>query len=306
MNNSKAEQAEQVNEKEREFLNKISERNKNVKKYLSPSMKVVCTDQYFFEKNIQGIGFSNTIFTRLVASIGSRFINVDFSYCVFDHAYLRGCAFENCNFTGVKFINSNFLGASFTKCNFEYALFDKTVLDDDFSYSNLPDKANLRQKVLRSLRINYQQLGDSQKVNEIILLELEATKEYLFKASFSDDEYYSKKYKGFQKRGLSILRLVGFTFLNIIWGNGEKLKNLLISFLIILICIIAYDMSMVSEEKADSIRYLFSSIQNAPIIFFTNNFPEYYADFAKMLIVFLRLFMFALFTSILFKRLNRR
>ena len=103
MNNSKAEQAEQVNEKEREFLNKISERNKNVKKYLSPSMKVVCTDQYFFEKNIQGIGFSNTIFTRLVASIGSRFINVDFSYCVFDHAYLRGCAFENCNFTGVKF-----------------------------------------------------------------------------------------------------------------------------------------------------------------------------------------------------------
>ena len=145
-------------------------------------MKVVCTDQYFFEKNIQGIGFSNTIFTRLVASIGTRFINVDFSYCVFDHAYLRGCAFENCNFTGVKFINSNFLGASFTKCNFEYALFDKTVLDDDFSYSNLPDKANLRQKVLRSLRINYQQLGDSQKVNEIILLELEATKEYLFKA----------------------------------------------------------------------------------------------------------------------------
>lgn len=94
--------------------------------------------------------------------------------------------------------------------------------------------------------------------------------------------------------------------MNIIWGNGEKLKNLLISFLIILICIIAYDMSMVGEEKADSIRYLFSSIQNAPIIFFTNNFPEYYADFAKMLIVFLRLFMFALFTSILFKRLNRR
>ena len=100
------------------------------------------------------------------------------------------------------------------------------VLDDDFSYSNLPDKANLRQKVLRSLRINYQQLGDSQKVNEIILLELEATKEYLFKASFSDDEYYSKKYNAFQQRGLSILRLVGFTFLNIIWGNGEKLKNL--------------------------------------------------------------------------------
>lgn len=148
-------------------------------------------------------------------------------------------------------------------------------------------------------------IRDSQKVNEIILLELEATKEYLFKASFSDHEYYSKKYKGFQKRGFH--SKVGWIyFLNIIWGNGEKLKNLLISFLIILICIIAYDMSMVGEEKADSIRYLFSSIQNAPIIFFTNNFPEYYADFAKMLIVFLRLFMFALFTSILFKRLNER
>ena len=74
-------------------------------------------------------------------------------------------------------------------------------------------------------------------------------------------------------------------------------------YLIILVCIVVYDMKSVDDGKADSIKYLFSSIQNAPIVFFTNNFPSYYSDFVKMLIVFLRLFMFALFTSILFKRM---
>ena len=308
MNNikDKAEPTEQISEKEQDFLNKNKERDTNRNLHLKESMKLVCLDKYFFEKNIQSKNFPNTIFTRLVASIGTRFTNVDFSYCIFDHAYLRGCKFENCNFTGAKFINSNFLGASFIKCNFEYVLFEKTILDDDFLYSNLPEKANLRQKVLRSLRVNFQQLGDSDKVNEIILLELEATKEYLWKASFSDDEYYVKKYKGFKKRAISIFRLCTFTFLNLIWGNGEKIKNLLVTFSIILVCIVVYDMKSVDDGKADSIKYLFSSIQNAPIVFFTNNFPSYYSDFVKMLIVFLRLFMFALFTSILFKRLNRR
>lgn len=222
MNTCKAEQLEQaekaeheelvrlaeqknISMKEKDFLQKIIERNKNVVLHLKKSMKVICTDKYFFETDIQGKGFTNTIFIRLVASIGTRFTNVDFSYCIFDHAYLRGCKFENCNFTGVKFLNSNFLGASFTKCNFEYAFFEKTILDDDFSYNNLPEKANLRQKVLRSLRMNYQQLGDSQRVNEIILLELEATKEYLWKATFSDDEYFAKKYKALRKDLLPFL-----------------------------------------------------------------------------------------------------
>ncbi len=308
MNNitDKAKSAEKINKKEQDFLNKIEERNNNVELCLEDSKKLICIDKYFFEKNIEGKSFPNIIFTRLVASIGTRFINVDFSYCIFDHAYLRGCKFENCNFTGAKFLNSNFLGACFIKCNFEYALFEKTVIDDDFLYSNLPEKANLRQKVLRSLRVNFQQLGDSEKVNEIILLELQATKEYLWKASFSEDEYYVKKYKGLKKRAISIFRLFVFTFLNLIWGNGEKIKNLLVTFLIILGCIVIYDMRSVDDVKSDSIKYLFNSIQNAPIVFFTNNFPSYYSDFVKMLIVFLRLFMFALFTSILFKRLNRR
>lgn len=91
-----------------------------------------------------------------------------------------------------------------------------------------------------------------------------------------------------------------------IWGNGEKLQNLILFFVVILATIVLYDISHVGVDQSDSIKYLFSSIQKAPVVFFTNAYPDYYSDFFKTILVFFKLFIFALFTSIIIKRLNRR
>lgn len=133
--------------KELSYSEKLDEeRNFSEEKYLNKSIRRVHTDLWFKSKNINNANFSNTLFTRLVASKETKFINVDFSYCIFDHNYIRGCSFDNCNFTGAKFLNTNLQGSSFIGCDFRYAFFEKTLIDDDFIFNNLPRESNLRQK----------------------------------------------------------------------------------------------------------------------------------------------------------------
>ena len=172
------------------FVDKLDhEREISKEKYLQKSIRQTHSDLWFKSTSINKANFSNTLFTRLVSSKKTKFVNVDFSYCIFDHAYIRACSFENCDFTGAKFINTNFQGTSFTSCDFKYAIFEKTLIDDDFIFSNLPKESNLRQKLLRSLRVNFQQLGDSANVNKSIVYELDATSEYLWDAAFSNEKY---------------------------------------------------------------------------------------------------------------------
>lgn len=272
----------------------------------SPRAGKTFTDKIFKNKEIVNENFQYFIFTRLVANKYTRFVNVDFSYCIFDNAYMRNCVFDNCKFIGCKFAGSNFLSSNFVKCNFEYANFEKTFVDVDSIVDNLSESPNLRHRMLKSLRVNFQQLGDIDAVNRMILLELDASEQYLRLASFSDKEYILKKHGGFKKRTLALLRLINFHFFNLIWGNGEKIQNLILFFVFILITIVFYDMLHVGVDKSDSIKYLFNSIQKAPVVFFINIYPDYYSDFFKTILVFLKLFIFALFTSIIIKRLNRR
>lgn len=273
---------------------------------LQRSIRKTYTDYWFKESIINNKEFKNILFVRLVASQKTKFTNVDFSFCIFDHAYLRGCSFDNCVFTGCKFINSNFQSSSFIKCNFKYSFFDKTYIDDDLVDNNLPEEKNLRQRLLRTLRINYQQLGDSKSVNKMMILELNATYEYLKSASFSDDEYYVKKYGGFRKRSNAIFSLICFIFWDFIWGNGEKITNLIRSFLLVLTLIVMYDMINVGEPNSDSIKHLINSIFRSVSIFFSIDTPKYFSNYFLTIVVFFRLFLFALFISIFVKRLNRR
>ena len=46
-----------------------------------------------FDSTISEERFINKLFERLVAK-GITFKNINFSYCIFDAAYLRGCTFE--------------------------------------------------------------------------------------------------------------------------------------------------------------------------------------------------------------------
>ena len=186
-----------------------------------------------FEEDIESLSYKNKLFVRLVAT-KIKFTNITFRYCIFNAVYLRNCSFEGCDFTGCRFLNSNLLGSSFRCCTFDYATFQHTRIDDDILTNNCQYGENLMMHFARSLRLNYQQIGDIKKANKAMDLELYATKVHLKKKCWSVDKYYREKYSGL-RRIYSFMELMLFLLLEIVWGNGESLPKLFRTFLICLI-----------------------------------------------------------------------
>ena len=196
--------------------------------YESVSMKnsgrVIQSDKRFCSSAVRDEKLINVLFERLVA-MKVQFNQVDFSYCIFDAAYLRNCSFIDCNFTGCRFLNSNLSGTSFHGCKFDYATFEKTYIDNDVLDTGCPGFENLKLKFARSLRLNYQQIGDAKSSNKAMAIELEATESHLFKAWNSKEAYYRHKYKDL-KRFKVFMDWLCFKALDIIWGNGESALKL--------------------------------------------------------------------------------
>ena len=159
---------------------------------LSNSNRIQETDKKFSE-DVENVQFINHLFVRLVAK-GKRFSKVDFKYSIFDTAYLRNCTFDSCDFTGCRFIDTNLYGSTFTGCKFDYSNFERTLVTSDILDTECPGHENLKMKFARTLRINYQQLGDALSVNKAIKVELTATKIHLLKAWDSNESYYRKKF----------------------------------------------------------------------------------------------------------------
>lgn len=252
--------------------------------------------------NSEPEAYRNTRYIR-VNAIGKRFERVDFSNCVFDSCYFRKCVFDTCNFTGTKFINANFPQATFTGCNFRYATFEKTYIDDDIMEREAPIEDNLKMRFSRSLRVNFQQIGDAPAVNRAILLELEATRSYLYNSwSFSASSYYRNKYTG-HKRIQQALKWAQFVTLDFIWGNGESLTRLVRTVALWLLCIATID-AFNKNQNPNFTGFLESTIR-APGIFLgvvDSGTPV----FCISVIAASRLLMVAMFTTMLIKRLSRR
>ena len=251
---------------------------------------------------VNGKKFINKLFERLVA-LKVEFRNVDFCYCIFDAAYLRNCSFEECNFTGCRFINSNLAGCSFNGCNFNYATFDKTYVDSDILDVGCPGPENLKLKFARSLRLNYQQIGDSKSSNKAISIELQATEDHLYKAWGSKESYYRKKYKGLDR-----LKMFGdwieFKVLDSIWGNGESTWKLFRAVLVTLSCIalihvFGYGDPSLMKSYGDALLL-------SPQIFLGTLKPIFYPNLYLTALFLIRLIMFGFFMSIIIKRFNRR
>jgi hypothetical protein len=164
--------------------------------------------------------FVNCLFIRLVAK-RARFTNVDFRYTIFDACYLRECRFDSCTFVGCRFISCNFYGSRFSGCQFDYATFERTIVDSDILDNSCPAFDNLRLKFARTLRMNFQQLGDSTSVNKAIGVELQATESHLYKSWNSNESYYRHKYAKWS-RFAAFIRWGQFKFLDLVWGNGES------------------------------------------------------------------------------------
>ncbi|WP_082920150.1 pentapeptide repeat-containing protein [Halomonas caseinilytica] len=164
----------------------------------------------FFQKRLERI-----------FAVSRRFMRVSFKQVVIRDCYFRNCEFIDCDFTGAHISSSNFQGAKFEGCNFSYATFEKTEIELDVITHNLPPYENLKRDLARSIRTNYESIGNYDGVNAAILVELSATLEHYRKAAFSAEAHYRRKHKGLN-RAKYAGKYFGFWILDKLWGNGER------------------------------------------------------------------------------------
>ena len=143
--------------------------------YLKSGNRKVITDFYVPEDIVEEPDyFKYMVLVRLNAK-KIKFKNISFMHCIFDSCYFNDCVFDSCDFTGCKFIASNFHQTAFRGCDFKFAIFEHSQFDDDILISEAPKEENLRRNFARSLRMNFQQIGDAKAVNKAITVELMAT-----------------------------------------------------------------------------------------------------------------------------------
>lgn len=284
--------------------NEVQPVKDHIYKYILKGNREVITDYYVPEGILNSLShFKFKIFIRLNAK-KVTFTNISFMHCIFDNCYLNNCVFDTCDFTGCKFIGSKFQHTSFRGCKFDYAIFERTQLDDDILSSEAPKEENLRMRFARSLRMNYQQIGDAKAVNKAITLELETTAVYLYKSWHSGEIYYKEKYPGFLNGLAQFLKWLEFWILDFIWGNGESIVKFLRTIALTIIMISAYDTNI--NSKILNIGFYAYSLKTAVAAFLGIAHPSYFSDTALSIITAIRLISVALLTALLVKRFSRR
>jgi hypothetical protein len=267
---------------------------------LRPTERQRVEDQSFRDNEAHS-DYSNRLLVRVSAK-GRTFDNVNFSYTTFDSCYLRNCVFLSCSFIGCRFVGVNFRGSTFSKCKFEYSTFERTLVVNDILERESPRPENLKAEFARTLRLNYQQLGDAESANKAIRIELEATQAHLWNAWRSPATYYREKYRGWM-RAEYFVRWLSFKALDLLWGNGESPWKLLRSVVVLFIVMAIFGGIRTDPSQIGAYRNAFSE---APTIFLGissgSALPRWYAT----VIAATRLVTFGAFVSILTKRLNRR
>ena len=250
---------------------------------------------------VSGRDLSDRVFQRVSAK-SVRFIDVDFKYSVFDDCYFRRCSFDSCDFTGCRFTGTSFPGSTFEGCKFDYATFHGTLIDDHVLDNCCPSYENVKLGFARTLRMNYQGLGDSVAVNKAILVELDATGVHLYKAWRSNDAYYRAKYKGLS-RVSAFVKWINFRALDFVWGNGESPRKLTRTAVLMLLGLAAGDTVFYRNPMLvpDWVR----ALGDAPQVFLGTS-PSSYPGLAVAVITLARLVVLGLFMSILIRRFARR
>ena len=270
---------------------------------LTASNRIIETDKWI-RGDIQDCRLDTRLFVRLGAK-EKKLVNVDFKYSTFESCYMRDCTFDSCDFTGCKFVGTNFSGSTFIGCKFDYSSFERTLISDEILSSGCPSTENLIAKFARTLRLNFQQIGDSEAVNKAMSLELKATGIHLKKAWRSSESYYRKKYSGW-KRAEMLTKWIRFRFLDLIWGNGERASRLAVTVLLIMLAMSFIDVGIDKTKSPWLVMSYVRAIRQSPQIFLGVVSPRDYSSWYLTIILFTRLVAFGLFLSIVIKRLNRR
>lgn len=267
---------------------------------LVPKRRTIVVDQEW-TANLSEQSLTDHVFQR-VSGKKILFTNVDFRYSTFESCYLRSCKFVSCNFTGCRFIGTNLRGSTFSGCDFEYAVFERTMIDADVLDSSPPPRENEKLIFARTLRTNYQALGDSDAANKAILVELDATRVHLSKAWKSPDLYYRSKYAGLE-RFFALLRWLRFVAGDAIWGNGERPSRLIRTAILLVVLIAAAD--TVFARDPTLVGDWWSALIDAPQVLLGTKQPAY-PGLILASITLTRFVLLGLFVSILVRRYARR
>jgi hypothetical protein len=177
------------------------------------------------------------------------------------------------------------------------------MIGDEILDTGCPAFENLKRRFARTLRINFQQIGDAKAANKAIGVELQATETHLYKSVLSNESYYRSKYRGL-KRAVMFFEWMEFKLLDFIWGNGESLLKLGRAVVLVFLFMAVVDVRFWGQpDKVDS--YI-SAFENVPQIFLGVLTPENYPKTYVTVITFIRLIAMGFFLSIIIKRFNRR
>lgn len=237
------------------------------------------------------------VFIRLRA-VCVRFEKVDFSHCVFDACYIRNCEFIECNFSGARFVNTQLPGTSFKLPRFEYATFEKTTITDEILSNCCPSHWKQIEIFARNLRMNYTQLGMASSVNKAIKMELQGRRNHLHDVVFSKTSYYRDRFN-IQKRAKGIPAYFSFVTLDFIWGHGESLFALIRTIFIVIAGLAVYEFCSngydVRNAMIDGAKRLVVSSSKAtdPTLLVLG-------------VAIAKITLFAMLTSMLFRRMSRR
>ncbi len=157
----------------------------------------------------------------------ATFVDCDFSYGVFERAYLHGATFERCRFVGCRFEDSNLRGTSFPACDFKYATVHRTLLDHEEMIASLPLEPNLRRDSLQNLRANAAEIGHFASQRAFVLAEVEAEIDHYSRAMRGRGDYYRRKYPGLLDRARAGASLCRLRLGGLVWGHGERPLRLL-------------------------------------------------------------------------------
>jgi hypothetical protein len=242
--------------------------------------------------------FTQHILTRFFA-VKRTFKRVQFTQAVLSNCYFRNCTFIECDFTGAVIKECNLRGAKFENCNFRYATLEKTQIDPEVMRNGLPTGENLARDFVRSLRVNFSQIGDYVAVNEAIRIEVRLTREHYYNAAYSRTAYYRTKYKG-RSRLAHGLYHAKWTVLDWLWGNGESALRIILTGLFLIACV------AIMHPRAIGISGYFHALPYVIANFWGVKTSEDLSPEWFTAVTIGRFVLFALFIAVLVKRFARR
>ena len=190
-------------------------------------------------------------------------------------------------------------GFAVRKFKFHYSLWEKTFLEESFLDNCLPSEENLARDLVRSLRVNFAQIGNYEAVNKAASIEVKLNGRHLFNAAYSRQAYYRNKYKGLTRIRFA-LRHAQWKAFDLLWGNGESIGRVLGGGLLAIACFaVAIWLNHVDIKFLDAIG---SSVS----IFWGVKPHREVEPVFVVLLTAIRYLLFGLFMAVLVKRLSRR